>query len=68
MKRDNTQAETRRANRGNVPGVLGMAELAMLTEVRPHAYSPFSKLYALCAICNKPPNSQVHTDFEEAQR
>ncbi len=25
-----TQAELRRANRGNVPGVLGMAEMAML--------------------------------------
>lgn len=31
MKRDKTQAETRRANRGNVPGVLGMAELAALS-------------------------------------
>lgn len=35
MKRTpKTQAETRRANRGNVPGVLGMAELAMLGGIR----------------------------------
>lgn len=35
MKRTpKTQAETRRANRGNVPGVLGMAELAMLMGTR----------------------------------
>lgn len=30
-KAPKTAAEVRRANRGNVPGVLGMAELAMLT-------------------------------------
>lgn len=31
MKREKTQAEVRRANRGNVPGVLGMEELSKLT-------------------------------------
>ncbi len=32
MKRpDKTAADQRRANRGNVPGFLGMAEMAMLT-------------------------------------
>jgi len=30
-RREKTQAEIRRANRGNVPGVLGMAEMAMLS-------------------------------------
>lgn len=38
-KREKTQAELLRANRGNVPGVMGMAEYAVLTG-RPHFVGP----------------------------
>lgn len=43
MRRERTQSALRRANRGNVPGHLGMAELAMLTA--PHV--------AQCTACRR---------------
>lgn len=55
-----TQAELRRANRGNVPGVLGMHEMAMLTGVRPHPYVGFSKRVDACSVCHQRASHSLH--------
>lgn len=49
-----TAAQVRRANRGNVPGFLGMAEMAMLTKVpcRPCNGSGRVPSGKLCPLCS----------------
>lgn len=73
MKRSpKTQAQTRRANRGNVPGLLGMAELAMLTaECRPHKFEavrfPIGGYVVQggnCRLCHKPDSHDLHQDYQ----
>lgn len=49
-----TAAQTRRANRGNVPGVLGMEELAMLSG-RPDTVSN-----PVCRLCDGSGKRMTH--------
>ncbi len=48
-----TQAELRRANRGNVPGVLGMAEMELLMRNRPHEWTGPNQVvrHCHCSLC-----------------
>lgn len=52
-KHQKTPAETRRANRGNLPGHLGMAELAMLMPQRSHLWTSPNQIvkWEHCGTC-----------------
>lgn len=48
---ERTQKQLRRANRGNVPGVLDMAELAMLSGRADTVSEPRTPQWVLCVVC-----------------